>query len=306
MDYLDILINRVEIMFLIIILGFILRKINFIDDSITTTMGDIMLKVITPLTIFVSFITEYSLEKVKVLGICLLVSLALHIINITYSFITFGKKYPLETFASLMGNVGFFGIAVALSVCGSEAAFYAAPFVAINALTMWTFGDYVMSNGKAQINFKNIITNFNVLAFLLGLVFFFLRINIPQVFKDTISSLSNINSPVCGLIIGVGLAKTKFENPIKDISSIFAIISRLVIIPILSVLALKFISNDLFTMKFVYLILSSVPCASAATIFSYAYKQDIGKASRIISLSTLLCVVSMPLITKLAYVIWGI
>lgn len=306
MDYLSLLINRVEIMFLIIVLGFVLRRSNFIDDSITTTMGDIMLKIITPLTIFVSFITEYSVDKVKLLGISLLFSFALHIIPILFSIIAFGKKHPIEMFTSTLGNVGFFGLAIALSMFGSEASFYGAPFLAVNALAMWTFGEYAMSEGKAQLNFKKIIKNFNVLAFILGLIFFFLRINIPQVFKDTVSSLSNINSPVCGLIIGVGLAKTTLIKLKDDIFSIFAIISKLIIIPLISAFILKFVSNDLFMMKIIYMILCSVPSASAANVFAYVYKQDVSKASRIISISTLLCVLTMPLMTKFAYIIWGV
>lgn len=306
MSYLDILINRVEIMFIIIILGFFLRKKNFLDDTITTTMGDLMLKVITPLTIFNSFVTEYSKEKLHLLIMSLIVSILIHGVSIIFALLVFNKKYSVERFSTVMGNVGFFGLAVAISVCGSEAAFYGAAFTAINAITMWTYGAFIMSNDKQVISAKNIIKNFNVIAFLLGLVFFFLKIDIPQVFKDTINQLSSINAPVCGLIIGVGLAHTKLEGLKNDLMSIVAIISRLFIIPTLCALILKLVPNDYFTMKVTIMIVSSVPVASAATILATIYKQDNAKAARIVSISTLLCVITMPLMTKLAYLIWGV
>lgn len=306
MNYLDILINRVEIMFIIIILGFVLRRTNFIDDSITRTMGDIMLKIITPLTIFGSFITEYSIEKVKLLLISIVASIAIHVIAIVVATVAFTKEQRIEKFATAVGNVGFFGLAVAISTCGTEAAFFGAAYSAIDAFFFWTYGAYIMSGDKSLIKPINVIKNFDVLAFALGLVFFFLGLNIPQVFKDTISSLSNINSPVCGLIIGVGLASCSFEKIKSNLKSFTSLATRLIIVPILSALVLKLIPNDYYAMKVTLMIVASVPVASAATIFATVYKQDVSKASMIVSMSTLLCVLTMPLMTKLAFIIWGI
>lgn len=306
MDYLSILINRVEIMLIIIVIGFILRKTNFIDDSITKTMGDIMTQIIVPLTIVNSFIMESSIEKTKLLGISFAVSILIHLVGIVIAFLVFKKEDTVERFTIIIGNVGFFGLAVALSVCGQEAAFYAAPFVAVNAFTLWTVGAYAMSNDKSVIKPKKIITNFNVIAIILGLLFYFTHLDIPQVFKDTITSLSNINSPVCGLIIGVGLAHTKFDKNTNIVKLVLPIFFKLFIVPLAAIYILKPLSNDYEIMKITLLLVSAVPAAATTNIFADKYKQDIGKATMIISVSTILCVLTMPFMMNLALNIWGI
>jgi len=306
MDYIGILVNRVEIMFILIVLGFILKKCGFLSDELQKEMSVLMLKIITTLAIFSSFVQDYTEVKARGVLLSIGIGLLMCIIEIAIANIVFGKEeYCVENFSIACGNVGFFGLPIVMSVVGKDAAMYAAVVNAFNGIIMWTYGEYILSRDTKTIKIKNALLTTSMIFFVLGLIFFFFQIPLPQIIKDSISSLNGVNAPMCALMIGASLVTTELEEIKTDFTNFVAIVIRLVLVPFIVIVLMKFISNDYFEMKLALVIIFSVPNAASTPVFALRHGRDADKAGRLTCICTLLCVLTMPLMSNLALTIWG-
>jgi len=306
MNYLNILIERVEIMFVLIILGFLLSKDNKLHSDFLINLGDFLLKVITPLTIFNSFLVEYSPEKLRQVILAFIFSFIVCLANLLISKIVYPKEENIiEAFSISQSNAGFFGMPVVMAVCGDAAAIYCAPFIAVNTLFMWTYWLYRFTNDRSSIQLKNMYKINNLVALILGLLFFVLRIPVPAVVSEAISSLGKCSNPCCSIIVGANLANTKLKDMKNDVNHIPSFICKLILSPILMTLIMLPISNDNYILKLSMVLMSSVPCAASTTIFAAKYGLNAEKGARLTCVCTLLSIVTMPLMSGLAMRIWG-
>lgn len=305
MSYSSILINQIILMFIIIAIGLCLKVKKFYSDEFISTLGRLLLLVINPLAIFNSFVNQYTPKKAMELLIGFGLAFVCYLISIIFSEIFFhNKKYYLEKFCIVTTNCAFFGLPIVMALFGNEAVFYGAPFIVFNNIYQWTYGVYIMTNDKKQMSFKKIITNPNILAFILGVIFFFLRIPVIKVVCDTFTVLGNMMGPICSLIIGSTLASTNLADLKKDLSIIGVTIIRLIIVPLCVLFIFKYVDNKYETIKYVLLIMSSTPSGTSSTVIADMYHKDTAKAARIVCFTTLLCSISIPLIVSLADKIW--
>lgn len=305
MDYISTLTNQIILMFLIIALGYLLKKINFYSDAFIKDLGNLLFVVINPLTMFNAYTNEYSPSKAKEMLLSFVLVIVLYAISIILGNIFFdSKKHYIEKFGTIINNPGFFGLPIIIAVFGQEAVFYAAASIAGNTIVQWTYGSYLMSQDKKTMSFKAIYTNTSIIALVLGLIFFFLRIPVPQIVGSTINSLSSMMGPICALIIGSNLVGTNLKKLKDDALDILVCLLRLVVIPLCAVLLFKFVDDKYFMLKFTLLIGICTPCGSSTAVFANMYNKDYEKAARLVCLCTLLTGITMPLITSLALKIW--
>lgn len=305
MNIQDILIEKVEILFVLIVFGFIVKKAGYFKKEFTVELGNLLLRIVTPLTIFNSFMADLSSERSSNLFLTIIIYSIVEVVSILIAVLFFhDRKYGIECFATVLGNVGFFGLPLILSVLGEESVLYGAAVVAINGSLMWSFGIYVLTRDKNSISFKSIITTPSVVATIFGVIFYFTNIRIPAIVQSSISSLSSVSGPLCALIIGSTLAETEFAELKDDVSNVICVIVRLIVIPFVVLLLFKFIDNKFSIVKYSILILSCTPSASTTPVFAYKYNYDADKAARLTCACSLLCVLTIPFMTKLAGLIW--
>jgi len=304
MNYIDVLINQIGIMFITIFIGFFIRKAKIIDDNFVKTLGNVMLLVINPLSIFKSFITDYTDEKAKGLLICAVISIVMFSITVLLAQIFFHKeKYCIESYATVVNNCGFFGFPIVTAVLGANAVFFAVPYLIVNVTAQYTYGTYVLSRDKKNVSFKKIITNSNIIATILGFIFFFAGIKVPSVVYNTCTSLSSLLGPLCAIIIGSNLANTDFKDIKNDATGIIVCLIRLIIVPITCIFLLKNFDFDM-TLKLTMVIILSTPSGSSTTMLSRNYNKDSAKAARIVSVCSLLTIITMPLMLKIVEYVW--
>ena len=108
------------------------------------------------------------------------------------------------------------------------------------------------------------------------------------------------------IVIGVRLADISFRGILKDKYMYPFILVRLFLFPalmwaVMKLLMLSGLFTDITAMS-VVLILSSTPAAAITTMFAELYDGDAPYAGKLIALSTLLSLFSMPLVAMLLYI----
>lgn len=108
-----------------------------------------------------------------------------------------------------------------------------------------------------------------------------------------------MNTPLAMLIIGSYVAKVDLQSFVSDFAVYKMAALRLLVAPALFVVCLLFIrpSQELFVTS---VIQAACPVAANTVLFSVQYKRDSALASKTVAVSTVLSIISIPLMTILA------
>ncbi len=315
-------VRQLVIMLIIICAGFIFSKILKISSSDEKFLSKLLLYFINPCIIINSFNVEFDGGKLKQLVFVLLISVVVHVVMILISFIfTRTKNEKLVSYCQIekvgivFTNCGFMGIPLIRGVFGNEGIFFLMGYLIIFNIFLWTYGYYQMSG---SINLKKIITNPNIIAVVIGLVLFCTPLSVPKFLVTPISMISECNTVIAMILLGILFADfhlpSKSENAVMTSAQyIFRIIKfsfvRIVVCSVVNILLIfavyKLFGNieQIKMICFVVLICSMCPAATSVPSLSCLFNKDSAYASVVVSLTSILCIISIPSFVALAELI---
>ena len=206
------------------------------------------------------------------------------------------ERRGIYSFMMVFSNSLFLGIPVAEALFGEVAIFYAALINIPFCLLLYTLGVTLVSEKKQEGAQKfqwKLLLNPGALAALLGLVLYVFRVPVPGVLRDTLSLMGKITTPGAMLIIGSTLAGIAVKDLFNDPGLYVTCAVRLIVFPVL----LRFTMAPLISDPAVLgtlVALAATPVATNSTMLCMEYGGDYETASRGIFLSTLLSMVTMP------------
>ena len=307
MDFLMIF-NQILVLFLILFVGYLLFKINILDDHTNKKLSSFVVNVSAPALIISAFTTNSKGTLIEIINIivislfCYLFLFAMTIILPRFLKIH-NDELGIYKFMVMFSNVGFMGFPVISAIYGNDAIFYASIFNLPFYLLIYTLGVYYVSlhaGQKIQFNYRRLL-NSGVIAVIIGIVLFSTKLKPPYFINETIGLIGGVTTPLSMLIIGASLAKIS----IKDIFSsyklyIFSLI-KLVFLPIVIYFILKpfstLISNPILIG--ISVVIVGMPVAANAVMLSKEYNGNEEIASKGVFISTLLSIVTIPLLVYL-------
>ena len=298
----SILLRQIAIMALLAAVGVYLSRKGFLSPQGTKDLGAILLRVIIPCVIVKSYITEFSRERLLELALSAGLTLIGFILAMVISYLVFGKRRRLENFAASFCNAGFIGIPLAQAIIGEEGVFYIAASVALLNLFQWTYGVYIMADRKDAISAKTIAKNPVVIAIVICVVLFVSRIPVPGIVTSTLGYIAGMNTPIAMILMGTYLAKLPLKK-LLDKRAYGCVLFRLVIIPAVILLvfwALPVANMDIALAAF---LAAATPVGANICVFAQQYDCDYEFSVVTVCLSTLLSVVTVPLLVSFAQMI---
>lgn len=299
-----ILLKQIVVMFLLMSIGYGLFKAKKITLQGNKELGILLIYVILPASIIKSYITDYSQEKLYGLFVSLLAAIAALAVSVIISRFVFGNRQKVEHFGTAFSNAGFLGIPLVKVIVGESAVFYVAAFVALLNILQWTYGVVVMSGSREAISFKKIATNPVIISLGIGLFLFISQLAVPSIFTDTIAILGNMTAPVAMITLGVYLAQMKFQELFQEKWAYLSTLLRLIIIPVITLGLLTLLPVQYRDIKLTILIAAAAPVGSNVAIFAQLNGLDYTRAVKSICLSTLFCIVTMPILIGVAGFLW--
>ena len=109
-------------------------------------------------------------------------------------------------FSAAFSNAGFIGIPLVQAAFGAEAVFFIAPFIAALNVLQWTYGRWRISGSTESISMRSVLSSPMLIALILGIVLFLVRMPIPPIAQTLMGTIANLNSPLAMLILGSYLA----------------------------------------------------------------------------------------------------
>lgn len=300
MKFAALLLNQNLIMLFYLIIGYFLMRKKLVGLQGSADIARLLLYIVMPMAILNSYLTDFTPEKCKALIFSFIAAALALFLSILISRLFFSSNHPVERFGTAFSNAGFIGIPLVQMTLGNEAVFYVSSFVALLNILQWTYGVLLLTKDRKCLSFQKIRTNPIVLSFLGGLILFFLPISLPEILNGPIRTLASMNGPLAMIVLGTYLAQIPLKSLWTDRIAYKCSFVRLIVIPLLTILLLLIFPSEFHTLKLTVLIAASAPVGSNVAIFAQLYDQDYLSAVREICLSTLLCIVTMPLLIGIA------
>ncbi len=305
-NFLNVL-TQVLILLILISLGFILTKRNLLTEQGAKGMTNVVLYLVIPCVMINSF-SKYHFSKAtaNTLLLGLLIALLLHVLFTVISLV-FLKDKDASTkrviqFGAIFSNCGFMSLPLQEAILGESGLFLGVIYVAMFNLVSWTYGLVLMSGDKKQLSLKKIIFNPGIIGFIIGLILFFISVTLPQVVAKPIEYISALNTPLPMLIIGYYIAKSKLLDAVRDKKCVLCVLFKLIIIPA-SALVIMYLCGVRGDMLIAMSIAASAPTATLTTMFSDKFGRNTELSASIVSISTVLSLVSMPILITIAQTI---
>ncbi|MBO4977077.1 MAG: AEC family transporter [Lachnospiraceae bacterium] len=286
------------IIFLIMLVGVILTKKNIITAQGRKCLTDLLIDVFLPCNIICSFMIEMNQEILKSTVIVLLVALGIQIVcyllgKVIYWFAPKSQKMVLQ-YATMCSNAGFMGNPIIEGIYGSQGLLYASVYLIPLRFFMWSAGLFCFTKSSFKDALKKLAVHPCIIAVWIGFIFMFSQWTPPTAVYRTLKYLSGCTLPVSMLVIGSILAGVQIKSIISKMTLYYTGI-RLLAIPLITLLVCRLFNLDSLVTG-VSVILAGMPAGSTTAILAEKYDGDAAYASKIVFLSTLLSLVTIPIL----------
>ncbi|WP_432301672.1 AEC family transporter [Anaerobutyricum soehngenii] len=299
------LINQIIQLFIMIFMGFIIVKAKLLKAEDSKILSVIILYLVIPCVIINAFQVDYTPQTVKGLLIALAGSVMTQVILLIVVSIL-GRVFHLnevEVASIYYSNSGNLIVPIVTFILGKEWVLYGCVFMSVQLVFIWTHCKKIISR-ESTYDWRKIVLNINMISIAIGIILFLTRIHLPAIINNTLSAVGSMIGPASMIVTGMLFAGMDFKQIFANKRVYFVSFFRLIIVPVIALFLIKcsqlstFSSNGNKLMLIVFLAIIT-PSASTVTQMCQVYGNNSQYASAINVVTTLLAIVTMPLMVML-------
>ena len=293
--------SRLGTLVLILILGFFLGKFKLISTSTNKELTNLLLTIFMPASLFMAFPSEYNEATLHLFFAGLVAGILIMTILIILSRLIFNKwlfKGGLRfesQFAFIFNNATFLGYPIVASTFGPTGVIAYCGFIIAFNVALFSYGIWLFERKLSLKLFRGIVTNPNILAVFFGMLLFLAGIKLPSFIGDAVTFVGNATTPLSIICIGFMLSRANFRALIKKWRLAIVALTQLILGPLVTfglLTVLKFPAEVIS----VCTLIQALPTATSLGLFATKYGGNNIEASELVTVSTLLSVVTMPLL----------
>lgn len=300
-----ILAKKILSLFLIMVMGAALVKSKVLRAEDSKSISVVTLYLVMPCVIISSFQVEYTEEIRDGLILALIGAVLVHAVLIAVTELL-GRALgwdPVEKDSAIYSNAGNLIIPIVTAMLGKEWIIYTSAFLSVQLILLWSHGKMVLC-GEKKIDIKKIVTNVNMISILVGILLFICRIELPAVLQDSIDTVGSMVGPAAMIVTGMLIGNMDLKKLTAYRELPMMIFVRLVGFPLLNILLLKISGLAGMvpageTILLITLLATITPSASTITQMAQVYGKDADYASAINVATTLLCIITMPVMVMI-------
>ena len=300
-----VLLQQMGILFVYMMIGYVACKKEYFDQEFGKKLSWLVVNVANPMLAISAVVNnEEQIAKkdfyvTVLLAICfyafflILAQILPSLIGVQKSDI--GVYKMMTTF----NNIGFMGFPVIAAAYGNGALIYAVPFSIMFNILCYTWGIQTLCGGGEKGNWKRII-NIGTISGIISIVLFFMQIPVPKMICSLSAGLSNLTGPLSMLVIGISIAAMELKDLFTDVKLLKFALIKLLAVPVAAMLLVcQVIDNRLICE--VFLVMMATPAASMCAMLSQQYGGDYELAAKGVALTTILSVVTMPIVSEIVF-----
>ncbi len=263
------------------------------------------LYLLMPCVILSSFQVDFTPEVRDGLILAIVAAVIIHIVLVVLNVSLRRplKLDPVEQTSIVYSNAGNLIVPLVAAMLGKEWVIYTSAFITVQQVLLWSNAKAILC-GDSRFSFRKVVTNVNLIAIFAGLFLFLTGIRFPQPIEDAVDSLGGMIGPISMLLTGVLIGGMNFKKIVAYRRLWLVAALRLLAVPLIMLTLLKFSGLARFTengreVLLITFLATMTPSASSITSMALVYGKDADYASAINVVTTLLCVVTMPVMVAL-------
>lgn len=301
-------VNQMGFLMLLIIIGYIIVRLNVVQSEGTVLLSRLENNVFVPALILDTFVNNLTIEKISdawkyLLGGTILILITSFLAVFLSKFLTKDKYLQnIYSYGLAFANFGFMGNAVVMALFPqmfmNYIIFVLPLWVAIYA---WAVPVLLIPNSEGKQSFKETLKSFlnpMFISILIGAVLGLTRLPLPDFLLTSFSSLGSCMSPIAMILTGMTIAKIDLKKTFTTPSIYFVSLIRLLFIPLLVLLILIFLPID-NGIKLCAICCVSMPLGLNTIVVPGAYGQDTSVAAGLALISHLLSCLTIPVVFTL-------
>lgn len=303
------LLQQMIIMFLLMSVGFVGSKIGMITEETSKRLSAIVVNIANPAMILVSGISDERMEGRELLSLTVVI-LAIYAVLLLLAYLlpvllrVDPKSRGVYQAMTVFSNIGFMGYPIIAALYGSSAILYGALYSIPFNILIYTFGVSALRKKedgaeKKKLSLKEVL-NIGVIMSIISLILYLWQIRVPGFLTDTLNYLGNLTAPLSMMVIGASMTSISLRELFTDVRLLLFSLIKLLLIPVFGMLLIRqVVTNEVICG--VFMIMLATPAGSMTAMLAQEYGGDYETASRGVTLTTLLSVITMPVVSLLLF-----
>ena len=301
-----ILLTQMAILFLIMAVGFLCKRTNLLDDLSVKKLSGLVVNVANPCMVLSAAVGDHAGSDNMLLLSTVVLSLVMYAVFLVLAAMVPkllrvpAGDVPAYKLMMIFSNIGFMGFPVISAAYGQEALLYASVFLFPYNFLIYTYGISVMTGEsmvKGGIRWKKIF-NIGVLSGILAIALYIADLHLPSVLSQSIGTLGGLTAPLSMIVIGYSIAEMDLKTLFTDVRLLLFSVIKLLLLPIAGVTLCRLcrVPEALLGVSFIML---AMPVGSMTAMLASQYGRNEELASRAVAITTILSVVTLPLMSAL-------
>lgn len=295
---------KIAELFLILLAGFAIVRLGALKPSDAHALSIITLYLVTPAALITSFevdlTPELGLSLALVTLVAVVANFALYGLGWLFARVTGANE--VEQASVTYCNAGNLILPIVTSVLGEQYVIYVVGFMMVQNVMFWTLLDKLFS-GQAHLSVRKVLTNANIIAIMAGLFLLMTGLRLPSLVDASARSLASMMGPCSMLIVGMTLAgldprALKGHKLAGAVVLMKMVVSPLILITVFKLSGVAALVPDGQRIFLVPLLAVMSCTATTVTQFAQLYNREPAYASLLSVLTTLCCLVTMPLMVQ--------
>lgn len=284
--------------------GYFMARKGMMDSHTNTQMSKMIVNVFNPMLILSSAAGSAGLVSLGTIGLVGAIALGMFAIFITVGMVLsplFDKAQEQRKIFQEMfvfSNLGFIGIPVVSSILGEEYVVYVTEFLLIYTIVFYTYGVALM-DGKFSFSSLKSMLNPGTVSGLAALLIIVCGIQLPDFLKTAITYLGNVTSPMALVAVGFTLAHSDLKKIFCQPRLYVFSAVKLLALPLAMLPLLKLVTEDQSLIS-VCMVMFGMPIGNMPLILGTQKGIDGSTCSAAIILTTILCVLTIPVLMAVA------
>lgn len=304
---LSILIEIIAVLVVLMLIGYLGAKRGIFTPQVTKAMSWIVFNIFLVSSVFDSICDDIPalsgaelFKMLWVLSLCIVLCYVVAVFAMR-PLLRRSSSLPIAEICVSAMNTLLFGLPIVQQVYGSMAVLYMGLSSVPFNIILYSYGairlDSARDGSRSGMNIKRIFTPIFI-STILGLVFLLAKIPIPGILKKYLDITAAATLPMSMIVLGATMGAGNLAEAFTDKRVYLVAFVRLVLCPLVVYFALSPLGLEPILLR-TAVVIAGCPCGVVVPVLALQYDQDALFASRSVMASTLLSVITLPIIILL-------
>ena len=281
-------------------------KFKLISKKTNKELTNLLLTIFMPASLFMAFPTTYNEASANLFFSGLIAGILIMFVLIILARIIFNRKWMDQElssesqFALIFNNATFLGYPIISSTFGPSGILAYCGFIIAFNIALFSYGIWLFEHKITKRLIRSIIFNPDIIAVVLGMVFFLVGFSFSDFNNDAIGYVGGATTPLSIICIGYMLSQAKLSRMLLKWKLILTAVIQLTLCPLVTwgLLTLMQFPTEVIQ---VCTIIQTLPTATSLGLFAVKYGGSADESSELVAISTALSIITMPLMVLLFF-----